>query len=97
MDIVNDFCCLEFSQHSADNGKFPWHVERLRSAVEKNASDAIFNNRGMNKWQIVLIGSFDECVRMIDVMNVHRALKAPLTPDAFRSTLETVSRVQPEL
>lgn len=60
---TEDLYTLEHSQWSADHKKFPWHVGRLGNACTANLSDCLFNNRGMNKWQIVgVFETLEECV-----------------------------------
>jgi hypothetical protein len=53
--------CLEHSQYSEDTGLFPFHIQELVYTVEDNMKDYARNSRGQNKWQVIFIGTYDEC------------------------------------
>lgn len=63
------FWALEHSQYSEDQGKYPWHIGYLSTAIESNLRDCQHNNRGPNKWQIVYIGpDMESCSVVCEVL-----------------------------
>lgn len=64
---MDEYWSLEHSQHSENQGLFPWHISPLDEAVKRNLEDFHHNNRGPNKWQIVYIGrSIADCDRKMN-------------------------------
>lgn len=57
---------LEHSQYSEDNKLFPFHVQTLKETVEDNMRDYLHNNRGQNKWQVIFVGTQEQCSRLCD-------------------------------
>jgi hypothetical protein len=62
-----DVHALEYSRHSEDMNGFPFHIGTLETAVKKNLMDYYENNRGQNKWQIIFIGTYDECQKVLEI------------------------------
>lgn len=62
---LEELYSLEYSEHSAARGKFPWHVARIARAVRENVEDLFQERRGPNKWQIVFVGTQEECQRAL--------------------------------
>ena len=52
---------LEHGQWSEDQGLNPWHVDTLERTIRKNRQDCIDNRTGPNKWQLVFLGTSEEC------------------------------------
>lgn len=60
-DGLDDLWVLEHSQYSEDNGMFPFMVTTLLDSLHHNLNDFQNNNRRMNKWQIIGIGTATAC------------------------------------
>lgn len=65
---MDELWSLEHSQYSEDEGKYPWHIGLLKTAIESNLTDCQHNNRKENKWQIVFIGSVEECQKACEAL-----------------------------
>lgn len=90
---LHELCCLEYSEHSSVNGLFPWHVGTLDDAIENNIRDMFYNNRGPNKWQIVWVGTAEECDNMMNAYSENQKQNAEkYRPSA--SVLERLSKSQ---
>ena len=59
---------LEHSQYSEDAGGFAFHIGELNDAIEKNLQDCFYNNRKGNKWQIIYIGTQNNCQELMDLL-----------------------------
>jgi hypothetical protein len=57
---------LEYSRYSDERGKVPFHIGPLKDALEHNLIDFYHNQRGENKWQIVYIGTPEDCYRVME-------------------------------
>lgn len=65
---------LEHSQHSEDEGVYPWHIGTLKDAIEGNLRDCQHNNRKRNKWQIVYIGpDLESCQKACEALEEIKA------------------------
>ena len=64
---------LEFSQYGEDCALYPWHITTLTDALRKNQQDCLYNHRGPNKWQLVHIGSFVDCVQVMEKLAAEKA------------------------
>jgi len=69
---IEEEYAVEFSQWSQDQEKYPWHIGLLCDALMNNVEDYYHNNRQENKWQIVFIGSQDECCKAADYLRSKR-------------------------
>lgn len=56
-----DLWAVEHCQHHEDTGGYPFHGGELEKALEGSMRDIHYNNRGLNKWQLVFIGTEQEC------------------------------------
>jgi len=59
--IRDDLWCLEHSQYLEDWGRYPFHVGPLCSALEDNMEDCLYNYREANKFQLIFIGTKNQC------------------------------------
>jgi hypothetical protein len=64
--MTEELYTLEHSQYSEDSGAYPFHVGTFTDAVKLNLQDYFYNNRGANKWQILYIGTREECFDMLE-------------------------------
>jgi hypothetical protein len=62
----SDVYSLEHSQYSEDVGMFPFHIGPLGSALRDNLQDCHYNNRKENKWQMLFIGSQEDCHKVME-------------------------------
>lgn len=62
---LHELYCLEYSEYSSHHG-YPWHIGTLFDATENNLQDFYWNNRQENKWQIVFVGSQNDCSLELD-------------------------------
>lgn len=69
----SDVYSLEHSQYSEDVRMFPFHIGPLGSALRDNLQDYRYNNRKENKWQMLFIGSQEDCHKVMDeLIRSHR-------------------------
>ena len=68
-NIINnkDVYALEFSQYLHEKNGYPFMLDNISSTIKKNVHDMYHNERGNNKWQLVFIGSYEECVEAMGV------------------------------
>ena len=71
---LGEWYSLEFSQYSENQVRYPYHVGPLHDAVEHNLIDFYHNNRGENKWQIIFIGTFEECNDAIKTLTENKRM-----------------------
>jgi hypothetical protein len=60
---------IEYSWYSENNGMYPLHIDYLHRIVLANMNDFWSNRRGDNKWQIICIGTYEECSKIIDALH----------------------------
>lgn len=64
-NTMNVLHVLEHSQWAEDHGIVPWRISPIGVACRNNTRDCLFNFRGPNKWQLLLVSSEDECKRVM--------------------------------
>lgn len=74
---VEDIYSLEHSQYSEDRKHFPFHIGPLSDAIKHNLQDYRYNNRGQNKWQIIFVGSIQDCYRAMNTLIERRTKTQP--------------------
>lgn len=86
---MQELYCLEYSEHLSVNGLFSWHVGTLDDAIQHNIQDMFYNNRGPNKWQIVWVGTAEECDEMMNAYSENKKRNA----EKYRPSTSIIERI----
>ena len=64
--LVSGLWAVEHSQYSEDKKMYPFHLAPIEHTCKRNLVDCFHNHRRENKWQLIFVGTLDDCSRVID-------------------------------
>lgn len=73
-DNLIELYTLEHSQYSEDTGIFPFHIAPINRTVKRNLIDCRDNHRKKNKWQLIFVGSFEDCTKLMNHLLLEKGL-----------------------
>lgn len=90
-----DLWRVEHSRYSEENQMYPFHLGTLQDAVKCNLRHFKTDHRGPNRWEIVFVGTLDQCSEMIDALTQHAFDRgAPVTWDRLMNRSLEAERPQ---